>query len=344
MSVHIRLRTSVAPSIMTLALTAGLAGCGGGGTAGSADSANSGVGVVNQYAQLARATIQSADPASADSVVAAVAASDIIFNVSPVTPVAQRTGDLQCMGAFPQLRYLSTSIYGTAPSGESELKYGWVNDPEAGAKAVTYMAIRKGDVDTAGTGNKRCEYAFSKSELVIPWDKDFWFTTAVRTGNMAGTTDQQIVWQWHEQSGTSGLSPYLAAVVSGSSMFIQLRSNQNSSFGQANTTIYEVYRTTDWTPNTWNQFTVEAHLNTLDNGSSTVKIWLNGIQIVNRIGPVGYLYANPVDYVKAGPYHWTGSGNPWSAAIDKREVWLKGPAMVLDRAGYTPEIVNALIN
>jgi hypothetical protein len=276
--------------------------------------------------------------------VTAVAASDVIFNVSPTTPLAQRTGDVQCVGTYSQLRYLNTSIYGTNPAGQSELKYGWVTDPAAGAKPVTYMAVRKGDVDTAGTGNKRCEYSFTNPLLTIPWNKDFWFAVAVRSGDFAGTTDQQTVWQWHEASGTNGLSPYLAATVSGNNMYIQLRSNQNSAFSQVNTKIYEIYRTANWTPNAWYQFIVEAHLNTVDNGSSTVKIWLNGVKIVDRMGPVGYLYANPKDYTKAGLYHWTGAGNAWSSAVDKREVWLKGPAMMLNQVGYTPEMVSSMIN
>ena len=341
MSIFRALSSSYAPEIASLALIVSLSGCGGGSPIEPANTAASSAGVPAALNGDARAVIQSVNPTST---VAAVVPADIVFNVSPITPVDQRTGDLQCMGTFPQLKYLNKSIYGSDAAGGTELKYGWVADPAAGAKAVTYMAIRSGDVDTAGTGSKRCEYAFTKAGLVIPWDQDFWFTTAVRTGNLNGTTDQQIVWQWHDGSSTGGLSPTLAAIVSGNSMFIQLRSNQNSSFSQANTTIYEVYRTSNWVASAWNQFTVEAHMNSTQNGSSTVKIWLNGVQIVDRIGPFGYVYSNPADYVKTGLYHWTGAGNTWSPAVDKREVWVKGPAMVLDRPGYTPEMINAVIN
>jgi hypothetical protein len=331
--------TAATPKLLTLALMISLAGCGGGSSYDATEAANvDAASVAPAAAPTSDLRLQALSVTSAP----AVQASDVLFNVSSATPLAQRTGMLQCLATQPALKNLAASLYGPDGAGGSELKYGWVADPANSGRTVSYMAIRSSDVDTAGAGNKRCEYTFPSP--AIPWNKDFWFTTAVRTGNLTGSTDQQAVWQWHEKSDVSGLPPYLSAVVSGQTMSIYVRSNQNSAFSKVNTSTQVVYKSTNWTANTWNKFVVQAKLDSQQNGSSYVRIWLNGVQIVNRVGPMGYLYANPTDYVKTGLYHPTGSGNSWSVAVDKREVWLKGPAMVMDRGGYTPEMISALID
>ena len=290
----------------------------------------------------------SAPPAVMATALAAVRtvpiqSADIIFNVNSTSSLASRGGQLQCLGASWNLSTLSAPVVSQGGAVRNEIKYSWVQDPAGSAKPVTYFAVRNTDVDTAGTGNKRCENAFYSTGQFIPWDRDFWFTTAVRTASLAGTTDLQSVWQWHEKSSVSGLSPYLAAYVYGSTMFIHALSNENSTMTSANTSGTVLYTINNWTPNTWYQFTVQARLDSKYNSSSYVRIWLNGVQVVSRVGPLGYVYANPQDYVKNGIYHWTGLGNPWQTAVTKREAWFKGPAMVLHRGGYAADTVSALI-
>lgn len=276
--------------------------------------------------------------------VATIQSADIAFNLDSLTASNSRAGDLQCDGTINKISSNINGKLGNDGAGSSELKYGWVADPSGAGKPVSYFSIRNTDPDTAGSGNKRCEHSFSDSSQSIPWDQDFWFAVSARTGSLAGSTDQQSLWQWHDQSSVAGLSPYLAAYVAGNRLFIVSRSNQNSTITQSTTIVNDLYTVDNWAANSWYEFVVQARLNNKNNASSYIRIWLNGVLIVDRVGPVGYLYANQRDYAKNGLYHWTNSGNIWQNKIAKREAWFKGPALIRNRDGYTNEAIATLLN
>ena len=237
---------------------------------------------------------------------------------------------------------MGTPVYGADAAGLAELRYAWVNDPAGSGTKVSFHAVRPTDPDTAGTGNKRCESTLAGDGLWLPWNRDFWYTVAVRTGDWHGTTDTQAIWQWHEGSSVAGLNPMLAAFVRGSRLFIEMRSNSSAELTKASTTYRLLYTDDGWQGNRWTQFTVQARMDSQNHGTSFLRIWRDGVKIVDYSGPVGYLYANPKDYAKNGIYHWT-NGNDWDPKVAKREAWFKGPALVLHRSGYTESAVSNLL-
>lgn len=273
----------------------------------------------------------------------AVNTGDLIIYARHQTALTERSGQLQCMGTFSKLSSIGSPIIGSDGNGGSELKYGWTLDPADGEKYVTYFAIRATDPDTAGIGNKRCEHSYNDTAQLIPWNRTFWFSVGVKTGNLSDSKDQQSVWQWHDGSSSIGLSPYLAAIIYGNTIAIQLRHNQNTTLRHSNTTLTQLYKSFYWSSEVWHFFTVQARLNTTNNHESRIKIWLDGTKIVDYTGPVGYLYKSPKDYIKTGLYHWTNVGNTWDPVVQKREAWLKGPVMVNSIDTYDVNIIENLI-
>lgn len=268
---------------------------------------------------------------------------DLVFVAAAGTPQRNRSGNLECMGEIKPLSGVSAPLVGQDASGAREVKHAWVPESPTSARLVSYFAIRDTDPDTAGSGNKRCEYSYTGEGRWVPWERDFWFGVSVKTSNLSGTYDQQIVWQWHDGSRTQGVSPYIAAVVSGNQLSIQIRHNANKLFSQANTSFIKLYSTDSWRADTWYKFVVKARLNLNNNDSSHLKIWLNDMLIADYTGPLGYLYSSPKDYVKVGLYHWTNAGNDWNPAVPKREAWIKGPVMLYDGPGYDQHTIGALL-
>jgi len=274
--------------------------------------------------------------------VVAVTSSDVQYSAIPNPAATANSSALQCYGGFSTLTFDELPIFGDDGSGGQEMKYGVVSDPMSAAASAYYFAARPTDPDTAGTGAKRCEHAYRTAPSLLPWDVPFWFGTRVMTRDLSTTTDQQAIWQWHDGSTISGLNPILAAFVTGGQLSIVLRYNYNANVSPATTTSITLYQG-KWTPNAWVAFDVEAKIAKASPRSGFVKIWMNGRQIVNYSGQVGYNYSPNGDYAKLGLYHWTG-GNAWDMRIPKRELWSKGSVLVLHRTGYTWQSIDALLS
>ncbi|HXI35974.1 MAG TPA: heparin lyase I family protein, partial [Burkholderiales bacterium] len=96
-----------------------------------------------------------------------------------------------------------------------------------------------------------------------------------------------------------------------------------------------------WSPNIampfgrWVDFVVKVRED-INNGIA--QVWMDGTQIANYAGPVGYLLPGTSDYVKFGYYNWS----PYAT---NRKVLMRQAAMVVDPTGskYTQSDLRALI-
>jgi hypothetical protein len=270
-----------------------------------------------------------------------VSAADVRYQVVAQGDQRSNPASLQCMGDTIPVNQMIYSLTGSNGATGREKKYGLGRDPDDASKWAFYFSVRDSDPNTAGVGNKRCEHVFGRYSMALPWDQDFWFATSVRTSDWRNTRDEQLIWQMHDSGQTSGLSPFLAAVIQGDTLDIQLRHNYSATVSRATTSALHIY-VGKWDANVWNRFVVKSRISQGDPYAGFVQIWLNGLKVADYHGPFGYRQTEADDYVKVGYYHWS-DGNPWDMAVPKRELWMTGVAMFLDRPGYTWESADALL-
>jgi hypothetical protein len=80
-------------------------------------------------------------------------------------------------------------------------------------------------------------------------------------------------------------------------------------------------------------------LNTAGNGF--LQVWMDGTQIVDHKGLLGYITPGNKDFFKFGYYNWSGSN-----FASTRKVLLRSPVIVSDPSGtkYKPEDLRAYVN
>lgn len=302
----------------------------------------------------------------------AVQAADVAYNFSAAKPESFRYPTLQCQG---NNHYFWTwtgtqgqpvvpapnPLLGTASDNTPFAAFSTVDSPgepaaggAAGKKAFRWE-LHKTDPDTAGAAAKRCEFSFGWKEYTypgkalskqmgLPANQDFWWAVAVRPGDtrMTSTKDSQILWQWHDAYG-GGLPPFLSLIAAGGQLSLQIVHDPNTN--PSNSTLKRVFpwTTSNWTPDTWMRFIVQARKDTVVPANSYVKVWLDGQQIVDYHGPFGYLVPQ-MDYAKVGIYHWISTANPWEDVAPVRVLHTKGPVQVNHRAGYTWQSINEVMD
>lgn len=256
---------------------------------------------------------------------------DIVFSISADSD--SYAGNIQCNGQVTKRAGL-TFMIGDNGSGTQEIKYAVAPDPKDAAKNAFYFSTRATDPDTAGDGNKRCEHSYSTPATWLPWGQDFWFAVRLGTAHFDASSDQQVIWQWHEGSNTAGLSPHLAAIVQGGTLKIMAIANYNSVLTQANSTKWVLYQA-PWKPGMWNRFVVKARIHPTN---GLVKVWHDGALVADYAGPFGFggeSYTASHDYVKVGVYHWTGAGNTWDPNVPLRQAWVSETLLARDNPAYT---------
>lgn len=273
---------------------------------------------------------------------------DILFSANPNTAESPLWGRVQCWGENYWMKNLKAPIMGNDGAGNSEVKYEVQN---SGDRKAYYFSVRGTDIDTAGSGNKRCQQIFIQPSQALPLDEPFWYGIDVAASDMGTSADEQLIWQWHiNKNDANGqaiqLSPYLAAYLGGKNrMTIQIRYNRNDILHQSTLTKLDVYTTNEWTPDVFHRFVVKAFNSRKNNDDSTVQIWLDGKMIVDYKGKFGFKYdTEPSDAVVQGFYHWT-NGNIWDATVPKRNQWIRGSVLVREKeASYTPQSVGSLLD
>jgi hypothetical protein len=90
----------------------------------------------------------------------------------------------------------------------------------------------------------------------------------------------------------------------------------------------------------WVDFVFKLKHNT--SGSGFLQVWMDGNQIVNHQGNLGFNTPGYNDYAKFGYYNWSGS----SMSSTARKVLLRAPTVVADPTGstYTADQVRTLVS
>ena len=258
---------------------------------------------------------------------------------------SQQWGNIQCGGSLKATKDIPESgIHGATLPGSQSLRFGRVADNTTASGVAYQITLTPTDPQTAGS--HRCELAFAADSVSgIPRDTTFWHAFSVKLPDWRGTTDEQAIAQWHAGDRSGGLLPIYTLLVRGNVMRLLVRHDSSATPSRSTAVATVVWSTSDWKANTWLNFVTQALVSPDVNRGPFIKTWLNGAEIVNYQGPVGYNQPTVQSYAKHGIYHWVDSTNQWDMSLPTRTLRLKRPLIVRDPAGeFDHTRIESLLN
>ena len=295
-----------------------VAGCGG----GSGDPGAAGAQASPPGGAAPSAGGGSAPPVSG---AIAIAAADILGEAKANVPFADQRGyNAQVIGQFPDAQQIpETGIHYTAlPNGET-LRLGKVADPQDASSQV--FAFQLGPNDPNTSGSKRSELEFPPN---VVNGNTYWLAFSVNVqdwGTLSNGDDALFGTQVHSGDSSRGFSPSFSLV----------------SYGSSGGRTFQVFRTSNTSGTTqtmfkypeipvpfgqWTDFVFKFRHAT--DSSGLLQVWMNGQQIVDYTGPIGFNTPGYTDYAKFGYYNWSGFST-------SRKVLLRSPIQVRDPTGST---------
>jgi hypothetical protein len=263
-----------------------------------------------------------------------ISSADILGWASGNVAFSQQSGySGQVLGTWPPASSIPESgIHGKTLSNGETLRLGKQTDPANSSRKALAFQIASSDPTTSG--GKRSELSFQKN---IDPNKVYWiaFRAYVRDWG-SETTPGLFGTQVHSGDNSRGLSPSFNISMSGRNFRFHLNYSTSSSPSQSNKV---AVRLTEYPIpfGRWADFVIKFRHNTSGNG--LLQAWMDGKQIVDYRGHLGYNTPGYRDYAKFGVYKWTTFNTP-------RKVLLHNPTIVLDPTGskYSAAELRAHIN
>ncbi len=253
----------------------------------------------------------------------AVDSSSVIAELRPSQSLSsQGWQGLNCYGQYPPLNTLPTQgLDGAVLPDGTKTRFGQVADPLNSGRTVFMTRVQQYDPLTA-SGN-RCELiAPPAAATALPMKQDFWyaFSILVWDGNTVG--QDQVLSQWHVQ----GYNPFFDLAIKDGKMRIEVR--YQATAGTTTSTIATPWRETVASGRKWMTFVVQARISPFASDSPYIKVWRDGVKIVDRNGPIGY-NTSAYHYAKIGYYSWTNM-NTWDTTVPDRRVYIGGATLLRD--------------
>lgn len=294
---------------VTISVATSGGGDDGGGSGGGSDSPSTG----------------SIDPSD----IKTRATADALFSTQP-NIYADILGSSPWMSTVPE----SGRHGSTLPNGET-IRFGKESDPLNSSRKALSFQLAPSDPTTGGS--KRVELGFPRN---IEYNKTYWIAVSVYAhdwGTLA--TNDQSLFGFQLHNGTKiDLSPTIALYTAGNGrrMKIQTRYSTSSSPSQSNSV------TQNWAEQPipfgrWMDFVIKFRNNV--QGQGFAQVWLDGNQIVNHQGNLGFNTPGYLDFMKWGYYNWT------SAFSSPRKVRLRNPTLVQDPSGskYSASQIRSIL-
>jgi hypothetical protein len=266
-------------------------------------------------------------------------AADIIGEARGDTLFSHQQGYTgQVLGRYPKPTAIPESgIHGFPLSNGETLRLGKVADPANAARKAIAFQLHPDDPSTSGA--KRAEISFAKN---IEKDKVYWVAFRVYVpdwGTLASNDVSIFGTQLHSGDNRRGLSPAFSLVANGNGRSFQVYAlySTAASPAQRNTTTIK-YAAMPMPFGRWTDFVFKFRENT--SGAGFLQVWMDGRQIVDHRGSLGFNTPGHSDYMKFGYYNWSAGFN------SGRKVLLYRPTIVLDPAGdrYSAEALRAHVN
>ena len=168
---------------------------------------------------------------------------------------------VQCQGLNTTLE-TATTAHATSRTGKTSQRFGQTSSPTGkpgGAINALRFALDSDDVLPAGVP-PRCEMlAYPTAATGLPYGVPFWFALSIWVDDWAGTDDEQIIAQWHQNDPRLNLNPFLAFVVKGNSLRVELRHDASEPATKASTTTVMAAVLTV-KPRQWMRFVARARI------------------------------------------------------------------------------------
>jgi hypothetical protein len=253
-----------------------------------------------------------------------VAAAHIVGWASGDKPFAGQRGYwAQVLGTYPAAKAIpEAGIHGPRlPNGET-LRFGKVADPADRRRTVLAFQVAPDDPDTSGS--KRAEISFAP---MIEPDQVYWIALRVYVYDWGDESGAALFGtQVHSGDNRLRLSPTFAIYTSGARNF-QIQTRYSTSATPSRKNSVTVRHGVHAIPfERWTDFVFRFRHNT--DGGGFLQAWVDGKQIVNYRGNLGYLTPGRRDYAKFGVYSWAKFARP-------RKVLLHNPTVVADPSGST---------
>jgi hypothetical protein len=263
-------------------------------------------------------------------------AADILGLAKSNTPFAQQSGyNGQVIGQFPAAKDIpETGVnYTKLPNGET-LRLGKVTDPLNANSKVFAFQLAPGDPTTSGS---------HRSELEFPPNvvngQTYWIGFSVNVqdwGTLLNGDAALFGTQVHSGDSSKGFSPSFSFAVyggpNGGRTFQVFRTSNTSGTGQT----MVKYPDIPIKFGQWSDFVIKFR-HALDS-SGLLQIWIDGQQVVDYKGPIGFNTPGYKDYAKFGYYNW-------SSFDSSRKVLLRSPVLVQDPSGskYSADALRAFV-
>lgn len=277
---------------------------------------------------------QPATNSAPSRLVTAIAEPHIIAFVSPTHVFPRRNIGLQCQGTNATLADVPALMQKveTSSGGQQMQRFGAAGTVD---RPVFRLELGATDILPAGI-SPRCELlSYPMPGSALPANETFWFSVSFWVDDWRGAGDELTIGQMHIQDSRNILlNPFLALVVHGNELRVELRHNPLQTPNQATTTVVSTTRMTLPTRR-WFTAVIHARLDDDPIHAPFFKMWLDDTQVVDYHGPWGYvLQADAAAYAKVGLYHWL-NGNPWDNKHPTRSMMVGSMLLARDSAqGY----------
>ncbi len=272
----------------------------------------------------------------------AIDAADILTSASADVPFASQSGyTAQVINTYTSASQIAESgIHGsTLPNGET-LRLGKTVDPMDSLKNALVFQVRNSDPTTSR--GKRAELSVTPN---IEMNRVYWiaFSAFVYDWGTLSTSDDALFGaQMHTGNnslGVGGPSFGLYTTQTGRTFRVQARYSEAATPSEGNSVSVR-YAEYPIPFGRWADFVLKFKHNTSGNGF--LQVWMDGSQIADHQGSLGYNTPGYRDYAKFGYYNWSDSG----MSSTPRKVLLRAPTIVADPTGskYTHDQLRALVS
>ncbi len=274
---------------------------------------------------------------------------DVVYRLDPARRASYRYATLACLGANRYWwEWTGTAGRALAPAwplfdGSGAFRAGVVADPDKPNALAFELSVMPDDGDVSGIGTKRCEIALGWTEYAypskvpvrsatLPRNQDFWWGIRFRLDDWRATNDRQVIFQWLPGGGLK-TGPMLTLQTQGERMWLAIQHDYGPAPSAATLTKVNAWTMNGWLPKHWYTAIIHARIDDVEPGNGHLALWLDGRQVLDYRGPIGFAGARSLDYAKFGLYHWTHN-NAWDMTAPRRTAWYKGPALIVDRGAY----------
>jgi hypothetical protein len=232
---------------------------------------------------------------------------------------------VQCQGTNTDMA-TQTAVSVLNSAGVSIQRFGAAS---IGAEQVLRNELGLADRLPVGTPPRCEQLVFPSAQSGIRQGELFWQAIEIWVDDWAGTSDDQLVLQWHQNDPRLLQNPYLAVLLKGNSLRVEVRANAANPATRAGNSIF-TQAVPAWKPRQWNTIILQGKITPLSAQQPVLRMWVNGEKVIDRNQPLGFsLQAGSYNYVKWGIYKWT-DGNTWDASRPLRSMMTKNMLLVRD--------------